>query len=98
RVEYGALGELFGSRLPPVTANKSFFGHAMGASSAIETIFALLGMRDNILPPTINYTPDPSLRIDCVAEGSRVLAQEFVLKNSFGFGGCNSCAVLRKIE
>ena len=98
QVEYEALGQIFGDQVPPVTANKSLLGHAMGASSAIETIFALLGMRDNILPPTINYTPDPSLRIDCVAEGSRVLAQEFILKNSFGFGGCNSCAVLKHIS
>jgi len=72
-------------------------GHAMGASSAVETVLTLLGMRDNVLPPTINYTPDPSMEIDCVAEGSRALAQEFVLKNSFGFGGCNSCAVLSKM-
>ncbi len=98
QVEYEALEEVFGDRLVPVTANKSFLGHAMGAASAVETILTLLGMRDNILPPTINYTPDPSMEIDCVAEGSRVLAQEFVLKNSFGFGGCNSCAVFQHIS
>ena len=95
QVEHEALGQVFGVRVPPVTANKSLLGHAMGASSAVETVLTLLGMRDSILPPTINYTPDPSMEIDCVAEGSRALAQEFVLKNSFGFGGCNSCAVFR---
>ena len=98
QVEHEALGQVFGARIPPVTANKSLLGHAMGASSAVETVLTLLGMRDNILPPTINYTPDPSMEIDCVAEGSRVLAQEFVLKNSFGFGGCNSCAVFQHIS
>ncbi len=97
QVEHEALGQVFGDRIPPVTANKSLLGHAMGASSAVETVLTLLGMRDNVLPPTINYTPDPSMEIDCVAEGSRALAQEFVLKNSFGFGGCNSCAVLSKM-
>ena len=95
-VEYTALQETFGNHWPPVTANKSLFGHAMGASSAIETVFTLCGLRDDLLPPTINYTPDPAMEIDCVAEGRRAVAQEFVLKNSFGFGGCNSCAVFTK--
>jgi 3-oxoacyl-[acyl-carrier-protein] synthase II len=67
----------------------------MGASSALETIFALMGMRDGMAPPTINYTPDPEIEIDCVSEGKRSLTQEFILKNSFGFGGCNACAVFR---
>ena len=98
KVEYEAMREVFGNRLPPVSANKSLIGHAMGASSAIETVFTLCGLRDDLLPPTINYTPDPAMEIDCVAEGCRAVAQEFVLKNSFGFGGCNSCAVFTKTE
>jgi 3-oxoacyl-[acyl-carrier-protein] synthase II len=49
------------------------------------------------LLPTINYTLDPELPLDCVAEGARRLDQEFVLKNSFGFGGCNACVVLHRI-
>jgi 3-oxoacyl-[acyl-carrier-protein] synthase II len=69
----------------------------MGASSAIETIFAMEGMLTDTLLPTINYTPDPGIEIDCVAEGARKLAQEHVLKNAFGFGGCNSCIVLRRV-
>jgi len=96
KIEYEALREIFGDALPPVSANKSLIGHAMGASSVIETIFALQGMQENIVPPTINYTPDPEIEIDCVAEGKRVLEQEFILKNSFGFGGCNTCVVFRK--
>lgn len=98
KVEYDALRAVFDNRLPPVTANKSLIGHAMGASSAIETIFALQGMRENMLPPTINYTPDPKIEIDCVAEGKRAVNQEFILKNSFGFGGCNACAVFKNIS
>ena len=96
KVEYDALKAIFGDALPPVCANKSLIGHAMGASSVIESIFALQGMEDSIVPPTINYTPDPEIEIDCVAEGKRSLEQEFILKNSFGFGGCNACAVFKK--
>jgi len=97
KVEYEALKAVFGDGLPPVTANKSLFGHAMGASSAIESIFAMEGMRSGMVPPTINYTPDPELILDCVPEGARKLDQEFVLKNSFGFGGCNACIVFRRV-
>lgn len=96
QVEYEAIKVIFGDRLPPVCANKSLIGHAMGASSVIETIFALEGMREGVAPPTINYSPDPEIDIDCVAEGRRALNQEFVLKNAFGFGGCNACAVFKK--
>jgi 3-oxoacyl-[acyl-carrier-protein] synthase II len=97
KVEHEALQAVFGDTLPPVSANKSLIGHAMGASSVIESIFALQGMRQSILPPTINYTADPAIDIDCVAEGKRFLKQEFVLKNSFGFGGCNACAVFKNV-
>jgi len=96
KVEADALREIFNGRVPPVSANKSQTGHAMGASSAIETIFAMEGMLHDTLLPTINYTPDPEIEIDCVPEGARKLPQEHVLKNAFGFGGCNSCIVLRR--
>ncbi|MGD9017634.1 MAG: beta-ketoacyl-[acyl-carrier-protein] synthase family protein [Desulfobacterales bacterium] len=96
QVEVDALRSVFGGKLPPITANKSLTGHAMGASSAIEVVFALRGIEDQRLPPTINHTPDPELDIDCVAEGSRSVQQEYVLKNAFGFGGCNACIVFRK--
>ena len=96
QVEYDALKAIFGDKMPPVCANKSLIGHAMGASSVIETIFALQGMEEGIVPPTINYTPDPDIALDCVSEGKRLVPQEFVLKNAFGFGGCNACAVFKK--
>lgn len=98
KVEADALRNIFGKNIPPVSANKSQMGHAMGASSAIEAILAMEGMKKDILLPTINYTPDKEIEIDCVAEGARNLKQEFVLKNAFGFGGCNSCIILRRIE
>ena len=97
QVEFAALKTAFAGMLPPVSANKSLIGHAMGASSAIETIFALRGMEEDVILPTINYTPDPELELDCVAEGARALCQEHVLKNAFGFGGCNACAVFRRV-
>ncbi len=98
KVEAAALNNIFGKNIPPVSANKSQLGHAMGASSAIEAILAMEGMVRDTLLPTINYLPDPAIEIDCVAEGARKLRQEFVLKNAFGFGGCNSCVILRRIS
>lgn len=97
RVEGDALRDVFGGRVPPVSANKSQVGHAMGASSAVELILAMEGMVRETLLPTINYKPDPEITLDCVSEGARSLAQEFVLKNAFGFGGCNACIVLRRL-
>jgi 3-oxoacyl-[acyl-carrier-protein] synthase II len=97
KVEADALVNVFGKNVPPVSANKSQLGHAMGASSAIETILAIQGMLHDQLLPTINFEPDPAIALDCVPEGVRMLKQEFVLKNAFGFGGCNSCLILRRI-
>ena len=97
KVEADALHNIFGNKVPPVSANKSQLGHAMGASSAIEAILAMEGMLKDTLLPTINYIPDPEITIDCVAEGARKLKQEFALKNAFGFGGCNSCLILHRI-
>lgn len=98
KMEYDAIRAVFADSMIPVSANKSLIGHAMGASSVIESIFSFLGMRDELLPPTINHRADPEIDIDCIAEGKRNLAQEYILKNSFGFGGCNSCAVFKRIQ
>jgi len=97
KVEADALSNIFGKKIPPASANKSQLGHAMGASSAIETILAMEGMLHDILLPTINYEQDPAIVLDCVSEGARKQSQEFVLKNAFGFGGCNSCILLRRM-
>jgi 3-oxoacyl-[acyl-carrier-protein] synthase II len=98
KVEFEALKAVFDRRLPPVSANKSMIGHAMGASSAIEAIFAMEGLRNGLILPTINYTPDPELPLDVVSEGARHVDQTFVLKNAFGFGGCNSCVVFGMVS
>ncbi len=97
KAEYDALRAVFGSKIPPVSANKSQIGHAMGGASAIETVYAMEGMRRGMLLPTINYTPAPEMEMDCVSSGERTLPQEFVLKNAFGFGGCNACIVMGRI-
>jgi 3-oxoacyl-[acyl-carrier-protein] synthase II len=98
QVEADALRAVFTGRVPPVSANKSQLGHAMGATSAIESILAIEGMRRGVLLPTINHRRDPAIELDCVAEGARHADQEFVLKNAFGFGGCNACLVFRRVN
>jgi 3-oxoacyl-[acyl-carrier-protein] synthase II len=97
-VEASTLAEVFDGRIPPISANKSLIGHAMGASSALESVFTMEGMLRDTLLPTINYRPDPEFQLDCVAEGARQLRQEHVLKNAFGFGGCNACVVIRRVS
>jgi 3-oxoacyl-[acyl-carrier-protein] synthase II len=97
KIEHDALVDVFGKAIPPVTANKSMIGHCMGASSAIETILALKSMEEQILLPTINHRPDPDIELEFAPETGRSLSQHYVLKNAFGFGGCNSCAVFRKL-
>jgi 3-oxoacyl-[acyl-carrier-protein] synthase II len=97
QVEADALRQVFGRHVPPVTANKSMIGHAMGAASAIESIMAVEGMRTGMLAPTINYTPDPAIGLDNVVDTARRVDQQYVLKNAFGFGGCNACMVFKRI-
>ena len=96
QVEAEALRQIFDNRVPPVTANKSMIGHAMGASSAIESILAIKGMQAGQLPPTINYVADADLGLNSVVTDSPRVDQEYVLKNAFGFGGCNACVVFRR--
>lgn len=97
QTEAAALSDVFGDGQPPVSANKSQLGHAMGASSAIEGILAMESLLRGQVLPTLNYTPDPSFELDCVADGPRAVAQEHVLKNAFGFGGTNACVVYRRL-
>lgn len=97
-VEAQTMMRLFGGDLPPTTANKSLFGHCMGASSAVESVLAMEGMVRSVLLPTRNYVPDPEFPLDCLTSHAVSLEQEFVLKNAFGFGGCNACIVFRRLE
>lgn len=96
QVEGEMLRRVFGKGLPTISANKSQTGHAMGASSAIEITLALEGMRRGTVLPTINYTPDPEIPLDAIVEEACAVEQEHLLKNAFGFGGCNACIVFRR--
>ena len=98
KVEADTMARLFGGRLPPTTANKSLFGHCMGASSAVESVLAMEGMVRGVLLPTRNYDEDPEFPMDCLTDTAVGLEQEFVLKNAFGFGGCNACIVFRRLD
>jgi 3-oxoacyl-[acyl-carrier-protein] synthase II len=98
KVEDEALHDVFGERVPPVSANKSQLGHAMGAASVIESMLALEGMHDGYVLPTLNFTPDPEIHLDVVTETRPLPDQEYVLKSAFGFGGTNTCLVFHRLS
>jgi len=97
-VEADCLRTVFGQRLPriPISANKSQVGHSLGASAAIEAALAIEAMRCQVVLPTVNHRPDPTLDdLDVVPNTARRYPHEIVLSNSFGFGGTNCCIVFR---
>ena len=82
-----------------VSSMKSMIGHAMGAASAIESVATCLVVKEDIIPPTINYeTPDPDCGIDCVPNFARKKTVKVALKNGFAFGGNNATLVIKKYE
>lgn len=97
QVEAECLAAVFAGGQPAVSANKSLLGHAMGASSAIECILAIEGMRRGVVLPTRNWAPSPEIALSGIAVAAHELEQEHVLKNAFGFGGCNACLVFRRV-
>ena len=98
--ETTAIGLAFGehARAVPVSSTKGYYGHALGASGAIEAAICALGIRNEWLPPTVNLTePDAECALAHVppeGTGSRV---EHMLSNSFGFGGINAALVFRRV-
>lgn len=97
-VETHALKKTFGDRAHeiPVSSTKSMIGHLMSASGAAELVAVILGLRDQVVYPTINLqNPDPACDLDYVAQSPRPHPTEYVLKNSFGMGGHNASLVLR---
>ena len=81
-----------------VSSTKSAIGHLLGAAGGVEAIFTVLAIRDQVVPPTINYdTPDPQCDLDYVPNESRAVDIKVALSNSFGFGGTNATLVFAKI-
>jgi 3-oxoacyl-[acyl-carrier-protein] synthase II len=82
-----------------VSSSKSMLGHALGGTAAIEAAICALAIRDQVVPPTINLTdPDPECDLDYVPHTSRRQDVDVVLSNSFGFGGANTCLVMRRYD
>jgi 3-oxoacyl-[acyl-carrier-protein] synthase II len=91
-----ALGEE-NARSTPVSGTKGATGHCLGAAGAIEAIFTVLSIRDEMLPPTINYeVADPECDLDYVPNVPRNATVDVAVSNSFGFGGHNACVVFEK--
>lgn len=83
----------------PISSTKSAVGHMLGAAGAFESIVCILAMRDNIVPPTINYeTPDPECDLDYIPNVSRKHQVDVALTNSFGFGGHNASLIFKRLE
>ncbi len=98
KVETLACKEVFGESVPPVSSTKSMMGHLIAAAGATETIVCLMAMRDNVLPPTINYeNPDPVCDLDYVPNEARETECNIALTNSFGFGGQNISLVVSQV-
>jgi beta-ketoacyl-acyl-carrier-protein synthase II len=97
-METKAVKRIFGDHAykVPMSSTKSMTGHAMGATAAFEAAFAILAIRDNVAPPTINLnTPDPECDLDYVPNVARELSISCVMSNSFGFGGHNVSLIFK---
>ncbi|MEN9680957.1 MAG: hypothetical protein RLZZ627_850 [Pseudomonadota bacterium] len=80
-----------------VSSTKSMTGHMLGAAGGIEAIFSVLALRDQVAPPTINLdNPDPACDLDFIPHHARQMAMEYVMSNSFGFGGTNGTLIFKR--
>lgn len=100
-LEFNAVKEIFNSSLNNLcmSSTKSATGHLLGASGAIEAIFSTKVLTEGILPPTLNLEnqDEQCIGIDLIAKVAKEKKCNYVLSNSFGFGGTNACLILKKI-
>ncbi|CAL77108.1 3-oxoacyl-[acyl-carrier-protein] synthase II (Beta-ketoacyl-ACP synthase II) (KAS II) [Bradyrhizobium sp. ORS 278] len=99
-IELGAVERLLGNAASKVSmsSTKSSIGHLLGAAGAVEAIFSILAIRDNVAPPTINLeNPSVETAIDLVPHQPRQREINVALSNSFGFGGTNASVILRRV-
>ncbi len=100
-IELNAVERLFGNSAGKLTmsSTKSAIGHLLGAAGAVEAVFSVLAMRDNIAPPTLNLdNPSVETAIDLVPHTAKKKPIDTVLSNSFGFGGTNASLVMRRLS
>ena len=98
-IELGAVERMLGDAASKVTmsSTKSMTGHLLGAAGAIEAIFAILAVRDNVCPPTINLdNPAVESKVDLAPNAKREKTVKVALSNSFGFGGTNASVIVGK--
>ena len=95
-----AIKKVFGNHCDKlaISSIKSMLGHSLGATGAVEAIFSILSMRDNVAPPTINLEqPGEGCDLDYVPNTARDLAMNAVMSNSFGFGGTNGSLIFTRV-
>ena len=100
-VESKAIRELFSKDADSilVSSTKSMTGHLLGAAGAIESIFSILSLNDNVIPPTINLeNPDNEANLELVANEAVTKKINYVMNNTFGFGGTNVSLIFKKFE
>jgi len=99
-IELGAVERVMGNAAAKISmsSTKSSIGHLLGAAGAVEAIFCLLAMRDQIVPPTLNLdNPDVATQIDLVPHAARKREVKAAMSNSFGFGGTNAALILAQV-
>jgi 3-oxoacyl-[acyl-carrier-protein] synthase II len=99
--ETSSIKQVFGEAAyrVPLSGTKGYYGHALGASGAIEAAICALAARRRWLPPTVNLeTPDPACDLPMVVGEGQELAPDILLSNSFGFGGINAALVFRRAD